>query len=203
MISISINGLIVYVPKEVVLGYLNFLNVQPYLKKVMTLEQYDLTRKNAIKQESDDEGYSGFSENISNSYVDARICFETFQPINLPLEVYRRFKKERKAGESLEYFLINIYETTDFTVETTDFTDESPEFTDEEYDVNIDYEAINNEDNYYDDINNQVDSYIEEEPFVEYYNNSVNVRVEKKPLAEMDDAEIDALFAKPPWMRYK
>ncbi|CAO1331087.1 unnamed protein product [Diamesa tonsa] len=353
MISIDSDGLIVDIPKSVVLGFLNFINVQPLLKKIMTLESYDLMLNSPLDPNSKYDGYSQMyqNDNISSSYAGTKIYFKTFQPENISPDVFKRYKKERKSGESIEFFLIKHFETTkfteegpelikevpeltqqapEFTEEATEFTqdpdyiqeeapewvygtpeyiDEAPQFIDQApqyiynapqyayeaqqytyesppysddgqytddrqytddgqqyanqapqyineapqyaynaveyaYDVHkynnglqyaydgtqygngapqFAYEAqqytqevqqyTNEVPQYYSDddvpeyyqpINHQ-DNIVNkvEHPFIECYNGSANVRVEKKPLAQMDDTEIDALFAKPPWMRYK
>lgn len=306
MISIYSDGMIVDVPKTVVLGFLDHL--KGFSKNHMTLESYDLMVNANVEWPLKYDGYSHKykKEYISSSYCGTNIYFKHFQPKNVPSEAIRRYNMEKKAYESIEYFLIKNYDTTRFTVEgepvfpekadyvyenahyqapktklfvtclqldapdyvsengsessnyqespeyvsendyeTTNYQ-ESPEFVSEKVYESIknqkntfteveqpfvkfyneeerdylhenDYKSNNYQelpDNMYEPdnvsengselINHQENTAIEvKQPFVEMYNGSVNVRVEKKPLADMGDAEIDALFAKPPWMRYK
>lgn len=289
MISIYSYGIIIDVPKSVVLGFLDHL--KGFSNSHMTLESYDLMVNANVEWPLKYNGYSHKykKEYISSSYCGTNIYFEHFQPTNVPSEAVRRYNMEKKAHESIEYFLIKNYDTTRFTVEgepefpekadyvyenahyeapksklfvtcsQMDAPDDVSENESEssnyqespEYVAENDYESIKNQkntvteveqsfvkcydeeepdylhendyksnnyqkspDNMYkadnvskngsETINYQENTVIEvKQPFVEMYNGSVNERVEKKPLADMGDSEIDALFAKPPWMRYK
>ena len=201
---IRVDGSVITVPKTVVLDFLSKVSKDSVLKRVMTLEEYHLS-SDLVYDEA--EGYFDYSQihekrKIANTYGDTYLVyFRTFDPKNVPCDIQDKYDSfhEKNPDVCMEYFLIYHYDKTDFTVDQETYDSKIiknlknalmrlriPVMRPAVQPPIISFEPLNQEER---------PSTPPAEPHVsrEY--------IPSKPLAEMDDAEIDELFSKPPWMR--
>lgn len=179
---------VISVPKTVVLDFLSEISRESVLKRLMTLEEYHLNSD--LDFESAD-GYFDYNQiyerrKSAKAYGDSYLVFfHSFKPKNVPYEILDKFGNylRKNPNVCLEYFLIYYHDKTDFTVEEEPVEEES-----------YDMKCIKNLKNM---LLRDGRPLIVEEIKRQY------IPITRKPLAEMDDSEIDAYFAIPPWMRNK
>lgn len=206
---VRVDGSVITVPKTVILQFLSEMSRDAVLKRVMTLEEFHLSSDIVYGSA---EGYFEYNQvyekgKLSNNYgPDYLVYFRTFEPKNVPCDIQEAYQKyvERHPHVFMEYFLMYFYNKTDFTV--GEHTWES--------------KIIKNLKNALirlgvTGIRQAVTS--TQPPIITFLPLDQNTRpstppvevhisreyIPRKPLAEMDDAEIDELFSKPPWMRNK
>lgn len=208
---VRVDGSVITVPKTVVLDFISEVNRDPVLKRVMTLEEYHLSSD--LFYDSS-EGYFDYKQiherrTFADTYGDTfLVYFRTFDPKNVPCDIQDKYEKfaEKNPDVCMEYFLIYHYDKTDFTVEEDTYDSKiiknlksalmrlrMPWIQPAIQPPIITFQPLNQED---------TPSNQEDEPSIAPVEPHVSREyIPKKPLAEMDDAEIDELFSKPPWMR--
>lgn len=185
------------VPKTVVLGYLAHLNKKPNLKEHWPLTEYHLSipkvvQPGSFKHDIDCnclfcDSHAKEKEKNEILCTSFNIYFETFKPKNVPTEIldkYQDFNKKR-PDVSLEYYLIYYHDKTDFTIgQASKQTD------------TLDLKNMKNLQN----TRVKDEKPTNAERFIREY-----VPLARRPLLETDEilGDIDAYYAKPPWMRQK
>lgn len=179
---------VIIVPKTVVLDYLSEISRESVLKRIMSLEEYHLSSD--LNFESAD-GYFDYNRiyerrKSANSYGGSYLVFfHSFKPKNVPYEILEQYGNylRKHPNVCLEYFLIYYHDKTDFTVEE---------------------QAVEEESNDMKCIKNLKNMLLRDgRPSIAEETKRQHIPILRKPLAEMDDSEIDAYFAIPPWMRNK